>query len=98
MAGKRRQRISLSGWLKRLFRQPPAHFYGRTSVYWSGGALEIEHFRRIRSYEDGSLCLELGKGVLTIYGSPLQIETLSAQRITLRGQITRTEYSHENTH
>ena len=69
MARKRRQHISPTGWFQRLFRQPPANFYGRTSVYLSGSILEIEHFRRIRSYDDGELCLELGKGLLTIYGS-----------------------------
>ncbi len=58
VARKRRQHISPTGWFQRLFRQPPANFYGRTSVYLSGSILEIEHFRRIRSYDDGELCLE----------------------------------------
>ena len=89
MARKRRQHISPAGWFQRLFRQPPANFYGRTS--------EIEHFRRIRSYDDGELCLELGKGLLTIYGSQLKITALSTQRITLRGEILRTEFSRDAT-
>ena len=72
-------------------------FYGRTSVYLSGSILEIEHFRRIRSYDDGELCLELGKGLLTIYGSQLKITALSTQRITLRGEILRTEFSRDAT-
>ena len=93
VARKRRQHISPAGWFQRLFRQPPANFYGRTSVYLSGSILEIEHFRRIRSYDDGELCLELGKGLLTIYGSQLKIIALSTQRITLRGEILRTEFS-----
>ena len=97
MARKRRQHISPAGWIRRLFRQPPANFYGRTSVYLSGNILEIEHFRRIRSYEDGELCLELGKGLLTIYGRQLQITTLSTQRITLRGEILRTEFFRDTT-
>ena len=58
---------------------------------------EIEHFRRIRSYDDGELCLELGKGLLTIYGSQLKITALSTQRITLRGEILRTEFSRDAT-
>lgn len=97
MARKRRQRISPTGWFQRLFRQPPANFYGRTSVYLSGSILEIEHFRRIRSYDDGELCLELGKGLLTIYGSQLKITALSTQRITLQGEILRTEFSRDAT-
>ena len=91
MARKRRQHISPAGWFQRLFRQPPA------SVYLSGSILEIEHFRRIRSYDDGELCLELGKGRLTIYGSQLKITALSTQRITLRGEILRTEFSRDAT-
>ena len=74
MARKRRQHISPTGWFQRLFRQPPANFYGRTSVY-----------------------LELGKGLLTIYGSQLKITALSTQRITLRGEILRTEFSRDAT-
>ncbi len=91
--GKRRQHIPPTGWFQRLFRQPPANFYGRTSVYLSGSIL----FRRIRSYDDGELCLELGKGLLTIYGSQLKITALSTQRITLRGEILRTEFSRDAT-
>ena len=97
VARKRRQHISPTGWFQRLFRQPPANFYGRTSVYLSGSILEIEHFRRIRSYDEGELCLELGKGLLTIYGSQLKITALSTQRITLRGEILRTEFSRDAT-
>lgn len=97
VARKRRQHISPAGWFQRLFRQPPANFYGRASVYLSGSILEIEHFRRIRSYDDGELCLELGKGLLTIYGSQLKITALSTQRITLRGEILRTEFSRDAT-
>ena len=69
MARKRRQHISPTGWFQRLFRQPPANFYGRTSVYLSGSILEIEHFRRIRSYDDGELCLELGNKAVAIVKS-----------------------------
>ena len=81
---KREQTHSLRGWFRRMFRQPPGDFYGRASV-----------FRRIRSYEEGRLCLELGCGTLTVYGDDLKIETLSARRLTLRGQILRTDFSKE---
>ena len=47
------------------------------------------------SYEEGKLCLELGCGTLTVYGDDLKIETLSARRLTLRGQILRTDFSKE---
>ena len=78
MGRKRKQTHSLRGWFRRMFRQPPGDFYGRASVYLSGRRMEIEQFRRIRSYEDD-----------------LKIETLSAQRLTLRGQILRTDFSKE---
>ena len=55
--------------------------------------LEIEHFRRIRSYDEGKLCLAFGTKELTIYGDHLKIETLAAHRITLKGDILRTDFS-----
>ena len=90
---KRTKRPSPVGWLRRLFRQPPRNFYGRASVYLSGRTLEIEQFRRVCSYEEGKLCLELARGTLTVYGDALSIVTLSAHRITLRGEILRTEFT-----
>ena len=87
MGRKRKQKCSPRGWFRRLFRQPPQNFYGRR--------MEIEQFRRIRSYEEGKLCLELGRGILTVYGDDLKIETLSARRLTLCGQILRTDFSKE---
>ena len=95
MGRKRKQKGSPLRWLRRMFRQPPKDFYGRASVYLSGGRMEIEQFQCIRSYEEDKLCLELGKGVLTIYGDALKIETLSARRLVLRGQILRTDFSKE---
>lgn len=95
MGRKRHQKHSLHGWICRMFRQPPPDFYGRASLYLSGRRMEIEQFRRIRSYEEGKLCLELGQGVLTVYGDGLKIETLSTRRLTLRGQILRTDFSKE---
>ena len=95
MGRKRKHKGSLRGWLRRMFRQPPGDFYGRASVYLSGGRMEIEQFRRIRSYGEDKLCLELGRGTLTIYGDALKIETLSARRLVLRGQILRTDFSKE---
>ena len=95
MAKKQNDRTRRSSpvcWLQRLFRQPPRNFYGQTSVYLSGRTLEIEQVRRVRSYEEGKLCLELAHGTLTVYGNALSIVTLSAHRITLRGEILRTEF------
>lgn len=78
-------RLSLRGWFGRMLRQPPRGFYGQPSVYLSGGVMEIEHFRRVRTYEEGRLCLEFAGGLFTVYGDGLRIETLAAHRITLRG-------------
>ncbi len=90
---KKRKKPSPGGWLRRMFRQPPRGFYGQPCVYWSGRTLEIEHFRRIRSYDEEKLCLEFGKKELTVYGDHLKIETLAAHRITLKGDILRTDFS-----
>ena len=76
-----------------MARQPPRGFYGQPTLYLCGDTLEIEQFRRIRCYDDGKLCLEFGRGVLTIYGDGLRIRTLAAHRISLRGRILRTDFS-----
>lgn len=90
---KKRSRLSLKEWFLCIFRQPSVGFYGQPCVYWSGQTLEIEHFRRIRSYDDEKLCLEFGKKLLTVYGDHLKIETLAAHRITLKGDVLRTDFS-----
>ena len=95
MSPAHRAPFSLRRWLALLFRQPPQGLYRRPCLYQSGDRMEIEQFRRIRSYEEGKLCLELGRGTLTVYGDDLKIETLSARRLTLRGQILRTDFSKE---
>ncbi len=66
---------------------------GQPSVDLSGGVMEIEHFRRVRTYEEGRLCLEFAGGLFTVYGDGLKIETLAAHRITLRGRFLRTDFS-----
>ena len=86
-------RLSLRGWFGRMLRQPPRGFYGQPSVYLSGGVMEIDHFRRVRTYEEGRLCLEFAGGLFTVYGDGLRIETLAAHRITLRGRFLRTDFS-----
>ena len=69
---KKQQKLSFRSWFRRMFRQPPAGFYSRPCMYWAGGILEIEHFRKIRSYDEEKLCLEFGQNVLTIYGDHLR--------------------------
>ena len=86
-------RLTLRGWLSRMLRQPPRSFYGQPAVYRSGDRMEIEHFRRIRTYEEGKLCLEFARGIFTVYGDGMKIETLAAHRITLRGVFLRTDFS-----
>ena len=86
-------RLTLRGWFARMLRQPPRGFYGQPSVYLSGNIMEIEHFRRIHTYEEGRLCLEFAGGLFTVYGDNLKIETLAAHRITLRGRFLRTDFS-----
>lgn len=86
-------RLTPRGWFARMLRQPPRGFYGHPSVYLSGNVMEIEHFRRIRTYDEEKLCLEFARGLFTVYGDGLKIETLAAHRITLRGRFLRTDFS-----
>ena len=56
-----------------------------------------EHYEAILAYDETRLRLQLPRGQLTIYGERLQIETLTARRITLRGCFVRTDYTTEHT-
>ena len=76
-----------------LFRQPPQGLYRRPCLYQSGDRMEIEHYEAILAYDETRLRLQLPRGQLTIYGERLQIETLTARRITLRGCFVRTDYT-----
>mgnify|MGYP003160609851 CR=1 FL=1 len=83
MSPAHRAPFSLRRWLALLFRQPPQGL--------------IEHFEAILAYDETRLRLQLPRGQLTIYGERLQIETLTARRITLRGCFVRTDYTTEHT-
>lgn len=89
--------FSLRRWLALLFRQPPQGLYRRPCLYQSGDRMEIEHYEAILAYDETRLRLQLPRGQLTIYGEQLQIETLTARRITLRGCFVRTDYTTEHT-
>lgn len=95
MSKHRKKRTTPGGWLKLLFRQPPAGLYLQPSIYISGAQMEIEHFRRVRAYDETKLCLEMGRGLFIVYGDGMQILTLAAHRITLRGRFLRTDFSEE---
>ena len=75
----------------------PQGMYRRPCLYQSGDRMEIEHFEAILAYDETRLRLQLPRGQLTIYGERLQIETLTARRITLRGCFVRTDYTTEHT-
>ncbi|MGN0707536.1 MAG: YabP/YqfC family sporulation protein [Faecalibacterium sp.] len=93
MSKKQRKRLTLRAWGKLLFRQPPAGFYRSPSVYLCGNQMEIEHFRRVITYDESKLCLELAHGRFTVYGDNMKICTLGIHRITLRGRFLRTDLS-----
>lgn len=97
MSPAHRAPFSLRRWLALLFRQPPQGLYRRPCLYQSGDRMEIEHYEAILAYDETRLRLQLPRGQLTIYGERLQIETLTAQRITLRGCFVRTDYTTEHT-
>ena len=66
MSKQHKRKLTPQSWFKLLFRQPPAGMYRRPSVYMTGTQMEIEHFRRIRTYDQNKLCLELYGGTFTV--------------------------------
>lgn len=95
MSHKRRRQLTPHQWLTGLFRQPPQGFYHQPAIYLSGELMEIEHFKKILIYDSSKLCLVFPHGRFTVYGDGLQICTLTAHRITLRGRILRTDFSND---
>ena len=93
MSKQHKRKLTPQSWFKLLFRQPPAGMYRRPSVYMTGTQMEIEHFRRIRTYDQNKLCLELYGGTFTVYGDQMQILSLTAHRITLQGRFVRTDFT-----
>lgn len=93
MFRKRKHPLTLRGWVKLLFRQPAPGLYLRPSIYQSGRWMEIEHFRRIITYDESRLCLLMPQGRVTIYGQRLTIRVLTQHRITLCGDFLRTDFS-----
>lgn len=91
---KQRQGLRSGQWLRRLFAQPPAAFYGSTSVYLCGREMEIENYRAILDYSDGRLQLNAGSGRLTVTGYDMTIVSLEAKRILLHGTFLRAEFSY----
>lgn len=95
MSKKQSRRLSPRAWLGLIFRQPPRGLYQQPSIYLCGNAMEIEHFRRIVTYDETKLCVELRRGRFTVYGDELKIVTLAARRITLKGKFLRTDWADE---
>lgn len=93
MPHKHHKPPALRSWLSALFQQPSPFFYHRPAIYLCGSFLEIEHFRSILQYDSSRLCLRFPRGIFTVYGDELQILMLTADRITLRGRILRTDFS-----
>lgn len=92
---RKKKRITPGQWLHMLFRQPPVHLYRQPSIYLCGEEMEIEYFRRIVVYDENKLCVELYRGLFTVYGDQLKIRTLEAHRLTLQGRFLRTDFSDE---
>ena len=82
MAGKKTKRAKL-----RLSARLPADFYRREAVYWSGRTLELENFRRVVRIEPGLLCVETGRGYLTVTGQQLVVAALEKHRLLVKGRV-----------
>lgn len=78
-----------------LFAQPPAGLYGRASIYQCGGELEVENFKELLDYREGSVRIRLGRGVLTVTGDGLELAALEKHRLRLKGLVLKTEFSYD---
>lgn len=55
--------------------------------------MELEHFRRVVLLEENKLCVETGRGTVTVSGTNLTVEALERGRILLKGRFEQISFS-----
>lgn len=74
-----------------LLAQPPEQFYFLPELEIRGGMVVTDGCRRVLDFTPQTLCLDLGEGIVTLYGQDLRIESLSGKRLVAAGRVQRIE-------
>lgn len=74
-----------------LLAQPPRQFYFLPELEIRGGLIITDGCRRVLDFTSQTICLDLGEGIVTLYGQELRIESLSGKRLVAAGRVHRIE-------
>lgn len=74
-----------------LLAQPPRQFYFLPELEIRGGLIITDGCRRVLDFTPQTICLDLGEGIVTLYGQELRIESLSGKRLVAAGRVHRIE-------
>ena len=74
-----------------LLSQPPRQFYFLPELEIRGGLIITDGCRRVLDFTPQTIYLDLGEGIVTLYGQELRIESLSGKRLVAAGRIHRIE-------
>lgn len=79
--------------LKSFFAQPAPTFYRLPDLELRGGRVLTDGCRRVLDFTPQKLSLDMGRAVITFYGTELKIESLAGKRLVVAGKITRMEFA-----
>lgn len=79
--------------VKDLFGQPQEAFYRLPELAVRGGTVLTDGCRKILDFTPQKLCLDMGRFIVTFYGTELRIESLNGKRAAVAGHIHRIDFS-----
>lgn len=79
--------------LKSMFAQPEERFYRLPELELRGRTVLTDGCRRVLNFTPERMELDMGRVVITLYGSGLQIESFSGRRLSVTGRIQRIEFT-----
>ena len=59
--------------------------------------MELEHFRRVVLLSEDTLCVEMGRGCVTVKGAGLAVSALEPGRLLVRGKFMQVSFSEYDT-
>lgn len=78
---------------RELLQQPDRAFYHLPELEIRGGYILTDGCRRVLDFTAETICLDMGRFVITLYGAGLRIESLVGRRLSVSGQVTRIEFT-----
>lgn len=78
--------------LKGLFGQPVPEFYRLPELEIRAGTVLTDGCRRVLEFTPERISLDMGRFVITLYGTQLRIESLAGRRASVGGKVERIDF------